>query len=352
MDAKILQSGARAKIEADNERKAYFLSRQRANDLGKILNPEEASDDYDFTRLLYTTLGNAGKGRAITKEDMAQFRANARILGKKYIGGITINQAINGSQQGDIMRANKEIHTAIPVRYKSGLIHFQTNASHNSDKTRHHVHVRFMEYPSAVAVPASAKSVAAKLKNAKVSLDCDCGRWRYWFRYMATIGKYSITPETGYPKIRNPDLHGLCCKHILRVLQVIQSPVFQPRLVKMIEESRAKVGAKDKTLTIKEQKEIEKNLKVHRRSVGARIYTAQEKKMLAQMKKINAAASPEKAMYAAKRAAKILKVDSKEAAIKRQLSEAAASLSKSGLPAAVIEAMLKTAEHDLRKVTK
>lgn len=352
MAAGIIQSGVKAKIEADNERKAYLLSRQRADDLGKILRPEEASDDYDFTRLLYTTLGNAGKGRAITKEDMAQFRANAKILGKKYTGGITISQAINGSQQGDILRANKDIHTAIPVRYKSGLIHFQTNASSHSDKTRHHVLVRFMEYPSAVAAPASSKSVATKLKNAKVAIECDCGRWRYWYRYMATIGKYGIQEETGYPKVRNPDLRGLCCKHILRVLQVIQSPVFQPRIVKMIDESRAKVGAKDKNLTVKQQKEIEKDLKVSRRTLGARIYTAQEKKMLAQVKKINAAATPAKTKYAAKAAAKLLKSASKEAHIKAELKALADSLARGGVKGAMAKTMLEAAEKEIRSKAK
>lgn len=344
----ILQSGAKAQIEADNEKKAYLLSRQRADDLGKILNPHEVSDDYDFTRLMYTTLGNAGKGRAITQEDMAQFRANARSLGSKYKGGITITQAIDGSLLSDIERANKQIATAIPVRYRSGLIHFQTNASVKSDLSRHHVHVQLMEYPSAVASPASAKSVAAKLKNAKVSLDCDCGRWRYWYRYMATIGKYTITPESGYPKIRNPDLHGLCCKHILRVLQVMRSPVFQPRLVQMIEDSRAKVGEKTKNITLKDQRRLQKSMDEQRKKEGARIFTSDEKKLMAQVRKINAAAKPANA----KRAAKAAKKTVKATATQTSLAIARASLEKSGLPESVIQTMLAAAEKEMKKAAK
>ncbi|MCY1434968.1 hypothetical protein D9M71_510460 [compost metagenome] len=107
-------------------------------------------------------------------------------------------------------------------------VRFITNASKDSDDARHYVMVEFMGYPAAVASGAmSASKAAALMRKQNVRFDCDCGRHRYWYRYLATIGNYnSGRAESGYPKIRNPNLAGMACKHVLRVMTEIEASGF------------------------------------------------------------------------------------------------------------------------------
>lgn len=70
----------------------------------------------------------------------------------------------------------------------------------------------------------SPKQVANWLRKQKLSFDCDCGRHRYFLRYVATIGGFAAGGRNGgFPKIRNPGLKGVACKHVLRVMTEIES---------------------------------------------------------------------------------------------------------------------------------
>jgi len=217
-----------------------------------ILNPNELQGDYDAGRLLETTLG--GIKRDLTADDLAAFRQNARVLGKRFVGGITARQVIDMSQTIDRKRAREEITVAVPSSGRvargnnrsidSLEVRFVTNASRKYGAIRHFVTVQFLGYPTAVAsgdrTPAKA---ATLLRKEKVRFDCDCGRHTFWYRYIATVGNYNAgRAENGYPKIRNPNLSGVACKHVLRVMAEIEgSGVVQQFLTRAITKGRASV---------------------------------------------------------------------------------------------------------------
>lgn len=247
--------------DARSEARKNLKQEASERDLAKtILNPDEVWGEYDFGRMLFTTLG--GVARPLTNDDLKQFRYNSQQLGKKFKGGIKSKQIIDASLPIDRERANKEIRQAMPVTSRKGTVHFQTNAGPNSDKTRHHVFVEFMNFDAVVASPQPPNRIVGQMLNGYVKIECDCGRWRYWYRYIATIGRFNQgRPEPGFPKIRNPNLHGVACKHILRVMQqVTASPTFKNYAMHMIEQARASVQAKQKDTTVKEMADLVKKL--------------------------------------------------------------------------------------------
>lgn len=219
---------ARTNYHADTAR------RERASG---ILAPNEVSGEYDAGRLLSTTLG--GVMRALTMDDLQQFRANVRTLGKKFKGGITAKSVIDMSLQADRDRANREITMAVPVQLYAGRVHFMTNAGPNSDVVRHHVHIELLNYSAAISSPAKPSELVKMMTTGPLKLDCDCGRHTFWYRFIATSGNFNAgRPENGFPKIRNPKLTGMACKHVLRVMQQLSSPSVRMKLEKMVESGR------------------------------------------------------------------------------------------------------------------
>jgi hypothetical protein len=220
----------------------------------RILNPDDLRgnvDDFDAADLLTTTLNTPdGKPRPLTADDLAAFRQNVRMLGKRFKGGINPRQVIDMSTAIDRKRAREEILVAVPgssVATKVGgqvnglEVRFLTSASRKYGATRHFVTVNFTDYPVAIASGADeAKGAAERMRKQAVRFDCDCGRHRYWYRYVATIGNYHAgRPENGYPKVRNPNLTGVACKHVLRVMAEIEgNSSVQSFLTRAIEKGR------------------------------------------------------------------------------------------------------------------
>lgn len=208
-----------------------------------ILTKREVQGEWDANRVLFTTLGGV-PARPITTNDLAAFRHNMRLAQNNFNGdGITARQVIDlaasrpmtpgiGVTETDIDRAKKQITMAVPVSAMNGEVRFITNAGPDSDVHRHHVLVRFNAFTQAANKLLSSKASDLKtpkqaanwLRKQKLAIECDCGRWRYWFRYIATIGNFNAgRKELGYPKIRNPNLKGVACKHIIRVMAEVES---------------------------------------------------------------------------------------------------------------------------------
>jgi hypothetical protein len=192
--------------------------RQGANG---ILKPNVIEKGVTIRSLLMTTLG--GVLRPITHADLAKFKKTAMSLGKKLRGGVTANDVLEMALKVDLERANKEIKVAIAVRSKGPTIQFVTNAGPNNGATRHHVIVTLLNYSAAMALPEKPAKIMKALTEGHLKYDCDCGRHRFWYRYIATIGQFNAgRDETGFPKIRNPKLVGIACKHVLRVMHGLQ----------------------------------------------------------------------------------------------------------------------------------
>jgi hypothetical protein len=166
--------------------------------------------------------------------------------------------------QDDIDRANQQIHLAVPISRKSGLVHFLTNAGPDSKVQNHHVEVEFANFGSVVfdIKKEAVNTVKNRIANGKLKFECDCERHTFWFRYMATIGGYGLgRQEGGFPKVRNPHLSGVACKHVLRVAQWIISPAGIQYLKKQVEADRKKqVGARYKQTDAQINEQLNKQL--------------------------------------------------------------------------------------------
>lgn len=331
-----------------------------------IFSADDLSGDYDFERALFTTLG--GKVKRITNSDIQQFRHFRRMLGAKYKGGISAQQIINFSTElvshskgspyegtSDRDRARDQIHTAFPVTHRGGKVQFQTNAGTNSKVTRHHVVFEFMDFTSAVASDVHADKAAQMMCKGKVKIDCDCERQRFFFRYVASAGNFNAgRHEDGMPKITNPELKGVACKHIVKVATLVKaSKVFQRYAERMIEQARKTLKPDNRQANKQAEMErfVEEARKEKRKNQAFK--TADEKKRQRQAQpayKRAVEASKKKSLE--KSIAKARRSVNPTREIERQLFEAERSLRNAGLADSVIKIALKSAERELRKVAK
>lgn len=251
-------TAAKAQREAKARQKAGVQQREQSP---VILAPDDVAGAYDAARVLFTTLG--GKARPITMDDLKAFQATAQQLGKKFKGGITAKQVIDLSMPDPLKRAHQQIHTGFPVTYRGGRVNFQTNAGPGSQHQRHMITIDFMNYEASVASPVAPKDIVKQMLGGPIKIDCNCEDWRYRLRYIATKGKYAAGPwfESGFPKISNPMLLGVGCKHVLRVAQVIMaSPTFKNYAIGMIASGRNAVERKTKTEKVKDMDAFRKAL--------------------------------------------------------------------------------------------
>lgn len=239
MEANV-KKDARQAVSA--EKKNRNIAEQNDKYKPTFLRPNDVSGEYDFKRALKTTLGGL-ELRDITLADLEAFGRNIETIGTLYKGGITIPQIISFSRGEDIDRANREIHTVMPASRRAGDVMFITNSGPKSDKPNHVVSVEFLAFDSIVLNPKreKASTIKNRLGDGKVKIECDCGRFTYWYRYIATLGNFVHgRKEAGFPKERNPDLTGIACKHILSTVNFIRSPLGQQYLKRAIEKDRTK----------------------------------------------------------------------------------------------------------------
>ena len=258
-----------------------------------ILNVKDVQGEYDGGRALETTLG--GVRRIITTDDLTAFRRNVQTLQKSFKGGILARKVLDMSLPVDRERAGEQIRYAVPVSAKNGAVRFVTSAGPDSDVTRHHVNVEFMSFGAAAAAGrGDAKKMANWLRKEPLKFDCDCGRHRYWFRYISTIGSFNAgRPETGFPKIRNPQLHGVACKHVLRVMAEIESSgVVLGFLTKLLDKARSADDAKASHKTSQAEADDMAKKQARARAIKTTATRAQERAVARQKKALADAAKP------------------------------------------------------------
>lgn len=266
---------------------AFDLARRQA--ATTILKPNEVSGEYDAGRLLKTTL--RGEIRDLTHDDIRAFQNNVARLKSKFKGGITAQSVIDLALPSDKERANKQINMAVPASIHGGKVHFITNAGPDSKVSRHHVHVQFLDFDAAVGnSPNDPKKLAKLVTDGRLTFDCDCGRHTFWYRYIATIGKYNAgRNETGFPKIRNPNLKGVACKHVLRTMHVIlKDSAVQLKIANSVLKAR---DVLDKGQIKVEQTKVAELRKMadaqhSKRASSANLKTSDEKKQMAAIRKV------------------------------------------------------------------
>lgn len=223
---------------------------QQRNNAANILTPEEVrtGEWWDSGKTLLTTFGS-GVLRDLKQSDLAAFGRNMETVKERFNKGITPAHVIDFSTRDDIDRANKQInqtvlHSAVTQKGHVGAIcHFITNAGPDSKVSRHHVHAELLSLRAAVNSRKDSRTMALWLCKDKLLFDCDCERHRYYFRYIATTGQFYFgRPEHGYPKITNPNLSGVACKHVLPVMHRLKQGFFVPQVQKLIDKLRKQEG--------------------------------------------------------------------------------------------------------------
>lgn len=220
-----LQKEADILAKADKSQRRKAEKTEKNGGTPKFLRPSDVSGEYDFERALTTTLG--GRMREITADDLKIFAKNIKTLQQNYKGGITPQQVINLSLDIDIQRANRQITYAMPRARKGDIVYFIVDASGENGAVHHFVNVQFLGFDGVRLYPdkITPHKVKSQIVGGGVRFECDCGRYKYWYRYLNTVAGTNLgRQETAFPKIRNPKLTGVACKHILRTMQWIKSP--------------------------------------------------------------------------------------------------------------------------------
>lgn len=199
--------------------------------LNNLIKTAKSQAGISANELLEFTLGNTKRNNALNKALNAAvlkaYAENIKAASNRFLGGITPKDVINHSRIEDIKRANNQIFLANIFKRQGNVFNFVTNASVGSKDTHHYVTVQLLDYPKLLLARTTAptiKEVKEAVANGKINFDCDCGRHRYWYRYVATIGKYNYgLDENRYPSTRNPQNTGVACKHALRVMHYLMS---------------------------------------------------------------------------------------------------------------------------------
>lgn len=269
-----------------NARREFDANRR--DNAANILNPDQiVGKDWRSAKVLATTMGlTNGEMRKITKKDLIAFHHNITKLQSRVVKGVTANEVINLSTLADKQRSRQQINMAIPVRMKNGDIHFLTNAGPDSKVTRHNIHIILMDYDIGLAKGTPLQG-AKEVAHGNLRFDCDCEHHTFVFRFITTLmGANAGRAETGFPKIRNPELDGIACKHVLRVMTELNSSIFVwRRIAAMIEADRAKNANKQRakqqktvTMTQKEANELAARQQKNPRTIKAIIEAAKQAK--------------------------------------------------------------------------
>lgn len=189
-----------------------------------------------------------GKGFYSVQELQAFRKMMQRIereTGGQRTRGALVKQILAMSTVDDVQRSNEQIRYARLYQVRGGLLKFAVPASGESGFDGHYqVRIRLEDWDGALASGKTWPNAAKQAANGRVSIDCQCGRHQYWFRYLAGVGGFAVTPpqEKDFPKIRNPSLEGAACKHVIKTLQTLQSPTTQRVLADELERQADAVG--------------------------------------------------------------------------------------------------------------
>lgn len=149
----------------------------------------------------------------------------------------------SAKRSNDLMKARRVSKPRL-ASVKKDKLSFQvlTENPTRTESPYYLVEVRLLDWDSALQQYSQKPEKIPFMNNVKqavngsVEVNCTCGRWRYWYRYKATVGGYALSKEHGYPKIRNASLQGSLCKHLIATLHYVwKSNVFHQLLAKHME---------------------------------------------------------------------------------------------------------------------
>lgn len=243
------------KLERTFEKGIKKTDKRRVKDEREAyLTPGHLLDRHALTKsgraklvLAYGTKGDTWERSLSQLSDLANRIEARKSKFESGVKGVVVQDLVRISLPADKQRA-KDISAATLFKFAGNMLHFRVTASGETPKAPSHylVRVRLEDWHDAVKNSSGSNSFLLAAKRASqghVSFDCGCGRHEFWYRYLATIGGFSLNPEEHvFPKIRNLHLKGCCCKHTLKTLMVLQGPVIQGRIAKEMEAEAKRKG--------------------------------------------------------------------------------------------------------------
>lgn len=85
-------------------------------------------------------------------------------------------------------------------------------------------YIRFVEWDNQIRDKSITPTEMARLLlwSDNIQVHCPCPSFIFWgYQFILTQLDASIVPETRFPRIRNPHLKGICCKHLRRTMMVL-----------------------------------------------------------------------------------------------------------------------------------
>ena len=221
---------------------------ERMNGVG-LLTPKLLKEHIDSGTDLVLAYGRKGATVSYTVDDlkrMAESMRRSKANNKASLKGVPLLQLEHNSDPKDVERS-KQVRAATLYKFSGNTLSFQVTASGKNGKKHHQVRVRLEEWYDHLTDPASWNAAAKAVAVGRISFDCTCGRHQYWYRYLATIGNFALAPlEKDFPKIRNPQLKGCCCKHVLKVLSLLKAGTVHSLIAKELEKQAGAAGYVDK----------------------------------------------------------------------------------------------------------
>lgn len=248
-----ISGGVKATVEelkrferlAEAEKKQIAVARKEGVGLLTPELLEQYSDKNNLpTQELVLAYGRMGGTVSFTPEQLHEMYLARKKREEKFnkkIYGVRISSLIRASRDADKERA-RQVRNATLYQRKGNLLFFRVSGN---EQPFYRVQIRLEAWQEAFYTAKPAMQAIQEVLQGRVSIECPCGRHQYWYRYLATIGKYAIDPlEHDFPKIRNPRLTGCCCKHVLRAVAELRSNRVILILARQMEAERGKPGFK------------------------------------------------------------------------------------------------------------
>lgn len=234
----IKQEQIKNRQSAKNTLQPKRLSRRSVEDLVKIGRKEDGTPFTDADLKRFAKMRDKYRSRRSREKGIlyAELIANARSIDRKRASG----------SSGDGL----EIKNARFAKLEQGnVVVYRVKASNKSKHQEHRVRVRLESWDEAMeqADGSNYKLAVKQAARGHYSIDCSCGRHQFWYRYMATVGGYLLgrPRELSFPKVRNPNLVGTACKHVLLAAKKLQNASDQARLAIQMEKQAIQVGFTD-----------------------------------------------------------------------------------------------------------
>lgn len=353
MTPEVRRTPAQIRALLAQQRRDINLRRQNAK---RTLSPAQIREGIRSGQIspeMETAIGKKADGSSFTVDDLKAFQKARTDTAKRFDKkGITIDQLIAASRPDDVKRANG---TFIPKKengwrgnlargaarlyqVRGDTLFFSVRASEESKKQLHQVKIRLQGWNDQLANErANEKTAVKNALDGQILIDCDCERHQFWYRYLAGVGGYALTPpaEKDFPKVRNPDLTGACCKHVVAAFQVVRTPTYQAVIANQMKRQRQHVGFGDDKKTRELTKEDQEAIK------KAKSRLTDHDKAKDRAKQLETA---EKALK------KAIKANGNQETIKKKLKELKARNAKNAAELKKQEAAAKKLEQDRAKI--